>query len=1380
MPKKPTPPRASKARSPRAAPGAVAEAPATGEDPRRPYPIVAIGASAGGIEAVRELLSAVPRDTGMAFVLLQHTGPDHEAQLAAVIGRAAKMPVTTATNHVAVQPDHIYVAPAQVCLTYRDGALHVGPPDDVRPAPRPIDAFMRTLAEHHGHKSIGVVLSGSSIDGTRGLEEIKGAGGITFAQDDSAEQPGMPRSAIAAGAVDFVLAPRAIGEELARIARHPYVGPPAAAAAELENAQDLQRILDVMRALHGTDFSNYKRNTLQRRITRRMVLHKLQNLADYARMLKGNAAEVEALYQDILIGVTSFFRDPESFDALRATVFPALTAGRARTDQIRIWTPGCSTGEEAYSLAIAFAEYLEATGRRAGMQIFATDLNGASIEKARAGIYPRAIAQDVAPERLRRYFVEVDGHYRVIKQIRDCCVFARQDLLQDPPFSRIDLVACRNLLIYLGAPLQQRLIPLLHYALREKGFLWLGGSETIGAYRELFELVDARHKVYAKRPGLARLAPSPAEVPWAATRHGAASAPRVTPPSNGADPQKEADRMLLARYAPPGVLVDQDMHIVQFRGDTGPYLAPAPGKASLNLMKMLREGLTVGVRGLIQRARKEDATLREEGLRVRANGGWRDVTVVAIPLKGASVAPGSVLVLFEERGMGERAQAAEHLEQRRARERASATDAEKETARLRQELAATREYLQSVIEQQEAANEELQSANEEVQSANEELQSINEELETSKEEIQSSNEELATVNDELQNRNLELSQSNNDLTNLLASVNMAIVMLGPDLRIRRFTPPAEKLLNLIPADIGRSISEIKVGVGHENLENMALDVIETVTTRETEVQDRGGRWFSMRVRPYRTLENKIDGVVIVFVDVDNIKRAEQAVRESEARFELLADSAPVMIWMSDAAGLRFVNRAYEDFVGALESDIRASGWSEHLHPDDRPGYVAAYEEALRAKHPFSARARLRRADGQYRWMKSVAMPRLGPRGDLIGYVGCTFDITEVKEAESALVELERGKNEFLAMLAHELRNPLSGVRNASRLLGRVKADPVVEEARQVIDRQTEHMVRMVDDLLEVTRITHGKIRVDLEPVDLCEVLRKVVDDSKAEREASRQELAVTLPAEPLMVSGDEVRLAQVFVNLLGNANKFTPDGGRIWLTVERESARTEGAPHGTAVVRVRDNGAGIDPAMLPRIFDLFVQEHRTSRAGGIGLGLTLARRLVELHGGSLEAHSAGTGMGAELTVRLPLLAADARAGASAKAGPEAAGPSRRVLIVDDNRDSATSLRTMLRMDGHEVELVTDGASAVDAARKLRAQIVLLDIGLPDMDGYEVARALRKHPQTRDALIVATTGYGRTQDREKSRRAGIDAHLTKPVDMEQLAALLARGRRPDGS
>ncbi|MGH7695074.1 MAG: CheR family methyltransferase, partial [Gemmatimonadaceae bacterium] len=518
---------------------------------------------------------------------------------------------------------------------------------------------------------------------------------------------------------------------------------------------------------------------------------------------------------------------------------------RGRNEPVRVWVIGCSTGEEAYSIAIAFVEYLEAAAKHVVLNVFATDLNGVGVERARLGVYPKTIAQDVSPERLRRFFSEVDGKYRVNKTIRDMVVFARHNVLTDPPFSRVDLISCRNLLIYLEPVLQQRVIPILHYGLRPNGYLWLGSSETIGSYRDLFEADDVRQKLYTRKSGGGHAAPN---IPWRARPDHYPTPPLPRPPHTVdvvpgvAEQHKEADRILLSRYAPPGVLITGDLDIVQFRGDTGLFLTPAPGKASLNLLKMLREGLLVGVRSAVHKAKREKIPVREEGLRVRSNGGYRTVDVEVIPLKGDS-SDAAFLVMFVERQPG----ATRAKSPSAAKKIKQAEDAEIET-RLKRELVATREYLQAVIEQQEAANEELQSANEEVQSSNEELQSINEELETSKEEIQSSNEELATVNDELHSWNLELSQSNNDLLNLIHSVQMPIVMLGSDRRIRSFTPAAEKLLNLIAADVGRPMRDIKLTLGATDLEEKLIKAIDTVTVIEEEVRDAAGHWFLLRIR----------------------------------------------------------------------------------------------------------------------------------------------------------------------------------------------------------------------------------------------------------------------------------------------------------------------------------------------------------------------------------------------------------------------------------------------------------------------------------------------------------------------------------------------------
>jgi two-component system CheB/CheR fusion protein len=1343
-----------------------------------PFPIVAVGASAGGIEAFSRLLGELPSDTGMAYVLIQHLSPKHESMLPEILGRTTRLPVREARHNTLVEPDHVYVMPPGKTMVISHGLLQLGPRTEIGGQHRPIDHFMRSLAEEHGHKAIAVVLSGTGNDGSLGINETKAAGGITFAQDTTAEQDSMPRSAVATGAVDFVLPPEEIAQELGRIARHPLARDPASPPAT-EDAT-FGRVLDMLREATGVDFANYKRNTLQRRIARRVILHKLDGIDAYLEKLKADPAEVHALYDDVLISVTSFFRNPDAYETLKQEVFPKLTEARGRHDQVRVWALGCATGEEAYSLAMAFSEYLEASGRRIPVQVFATDLNGAGIERARTGIYNRGITQDVSADRLRRFFVEIDGQYRISKPIRDMCVFARQNVLADPPFSRIDLIACRNMLIYLQPVLQQKLIPVLHYALRTEGVLWLGSSETIGTHRELFDLVDSRHKIYAKKGG-PRMMLEPAVAPrWLG--HAVPPSTDPLPPARDlpSDPQREADRMLLARYAPPSVIVNGDLEIVQFRGDTSAYLTPAPGRASLNLLKMLREGLVVAVRGAVHRARRDRVPAKETGLRVKAQGAWREVEVMAVPLKD-----GGILVTFEEpakhvaaraRQLDAEARQSQESADRALASRAPDEGAEREVYRLQQELSAMRDYVDSVTEQHESANEELQAANEEVQSSNEELQSINEELETSKEELQSSNEELATVNDELQNRNAELSRSNSDFANLLSSAQLAIVMVGADLRVRRFTAAAEKLLNLAAADIGRHVTHLRPSVAIPTLESTLLDVMHNIASSEIDVQDPSGRWYSLRVRPYRTADNTIDGVVMAFVDIDSHKRAELAIRESEARFELLAGNAPVLIWMNDLQGIRYVNQAFEEFVGEPEQDIRGTEIARFVHPDDREAYIGAFSKAFRERASFETSCRLRRADGAFRWMQVAGAPRLLADGRLVGYVGSTLDVTEMKEAQEALLELDRGKNEFLAMLAHELRNPLSGIRNATRLLAQADDAETRAQALAIIDRQGEHMTRMVDDLLDVARITSGRIQLRTEPVDLVSILRQSVDLTAADRGASQQKLSLEAGRGEVWVHGDAMRLGQVFSNLLHNASKFSRRGGTITVTLDAE--RGAAGARSTAVVRVHDEGVGIEPSMLTRIFELFVQADRPvdPAHGGIGLGLTVARRLVELHGGAIEAASAGPGKGSEFIVRLPMLAASevpVRRPAAARVARPRVEP-RRLLIVDDNPDSAESMRLMYRLAGHEVRTVHEGGEAVEAAAQLGADAVLLDIGLPDIDGYEVARRLRADPRTREVLIIAITGYGREDDVRRSREAGIDDHVVKPVDPDAVLARIARG------
>ncbi len=874
-------------------PGITIDRVEVGQNAKELFPVVGIGASAGGLEAFTQLLKNLPADTGMAFVLVQHLDPNHESLLTELLARATRMPVREVTEGTYVEPDHVYVIPPNTNMAIVGSVLQLQSRQNTSGQHLPIDFFLRSLAEDRSSRAIGVILSGTASDGTLGLEAIKTEGGIAFAQDPkSAKYDSMPRSAVESGCVDFVLTPENIAKEIARISRHPYVASgavaevarPVAQSVEAkvlpEGADGFDQILILLQKTTGVDFRLYKSNTLHRRIMRRAVLNKMEGLEDYARYLGDNDSEVTSLYQDILINVTKFFRHPETFVVLKEKIFPRMIERRTSDEPVRIWVLGCSTGEEAYSIAIAFTEFAGERSDYLPIQIFATDLNETGIVKARAGLFSKNITHDVSPERLRRFFTEADGGYQISKPIRDMCVFARQNIIADPPFSQMDLISCRNLLIYLDPVLQKQVMPLLHYALKPTGFLWLGSSETTGSSANLFMPEDRKHRFYSRKPASARHVfsfPSRNHMQNEIDSVPKTASVAIKSANGGYDVRREADQFMLERYAPASIVINEEMEVLQLRGDTAPYLEQSLGKPTRNLLQLAREGLLVELRASIHKAQQDESSIIKKNLRIKYDGEFRDVNLEVIPLNHHPAQKHHFLILFET------AAAPETDETGGCKQKAEGSrqkPEEHQVTRLKQELAAARAHLQSLIEEHEAAIEELQSASEEVQSSNEEFQSINEELETAKEELESSNEELTTLNQELENRNLELGWLNSDLTNLLDSVQMPILMLDNGLRIRRFTPTAADTLNLISTDVGRSIGDIKPNINVPDLEQLIEEAIKTASVLEREVQDTEGRWFSLHVRPYKTLDNKIDGAVLVLVDIDALKRSETQIRES--------------------------------------------------------------------------------------------------------------------------------------------------------------------------------------------------------------------------------------------------------------------------------------------------------------------------------------------------------------------------------------------------------------------------------------------------------------------------------------------------------------------
>jgi two-component system CheB/CheR fusion protein len=956
------------------------------------FPVVGIGASAGGLAAFEAFFSGLPadQDTGMAFVLVQHLAPDHSSILTDLVRRYTRMRVCEVTDGMTVAPDCCYIIPPNYDMSFSHGSLRLVNPSAPRGQRLPVDYLFRSLAQAQRERAICIVLSGSGSDGTQGLRAIKGEGGMVMAQaPETTGYDGMTRSAIATGLVDYVLPPAGMGAQLLAYVAHAFGHPPVAAAARLPEGENaLRRILLLLRTHTGHDFSKYKMNTIQRRIERRMAVHQITSKEDYAAYLRQTPVEVDALFHDLLIGVTSFFRDPAEFKTLEELAIARLFTGKAAGEDIRIWVPGCSTGEEAYSIAILLQERMEVLRQPYRVQVFATDIDPQGITGARAGIYPAIIAADLTPERLGRYFTaEPDGSsYRIRKSIRDMLVFSEQDLIRDPPFSKLDLISCRNLLIYMGSELQKKLIPLFHYALNPGGFLFQGTSETLGDFADLFTPVDRKAKLFQRKEAL--LSTRPAEPGPLFPRQPPRGGPRPMFPEAPAHPARPtlrglAEQALLQQWQPSAALVDERGDILYLHGHTGPFLEPAPGEAGVNnVLKMAREGLRSELGSCLHRAVQTHAPVSAKDLRVKTNGDYSRVNLTLSPVPtdhGDRLEPPLYLVVFESLGPCDRDGTPAPGGEAGPRD-----EADLRIEALRQELRAKEDYLKASNEQLETSNEELKSANEEMQSVNEELQSTNEELETSKEELQSVNEELATVNSELQTKVADLSRANNDMNNLLAGTGIATIFVDHQLRLLRFTPAATRIINLISTDVGRPVGHIVSNlVGYDCLVADLQEVLEQLRPKEVEVRTAEGKWYSLRIQLYRTLDNAIEGAVITFLDISDRKRTELALRQSESLFRMVGEAISQMVWTCDQGGLcDYLCPRLIQFTGVPEPLFRGRPWTEQVHPDDRARIHAAWAAGVASGKGFEDRLRLRHHSGDYQ----VFLARLAPLLDCNGQV----------------------------------------------------------------------------------------------------------------------------------------------------------------------------------------------------------------------------------------------------------------------------------------------------------------------------------------------------------------------------------------------------------
>jgi two-component system CheB/CheR fusion protein len=1110
------------------------------EDSSATFPVVGIGASAGGIDAFHQFFNNMPADCGMAFVMILHLPANYKSMLSEIVARWTSMPVVRLSpgDRIAVQPNHVYVPDPHLIVKFSDGHLQMGQHLDESPRLfRPIDDFFDALGATMRERAVGIVLSGTGTDGALGLKALRKSGGFTIAQgtDGLAPQYGeMPDGAIATGAVDLVSLVQDMPDHLLRLKGRL---PPRDPGAE-DGARSLdEHRLEICSILHrhlNHDFSDYRSQTFLRRVERRMAVTDVPTIEDYIVKLRSDASEVKLLFLDLLIRVTSFFRDTDTFATLATEVIPQLFRGKGANSTVRVWVPGCSTGEEAYSLAMLLREQLDSLSAAPTVQVFATDIDEAAIGTARLGRYPKTLLDGLSDERRQRFFKRLQGSYVVTKEIRDLCTFSPHNLIRDPPFSMMSLISCRNLLIYMNPTLQQRVIPVFHYSLVPGGILLLGGSESVAQHSDLFDIVDKKSRIFRRREGRS----SRIDLQW--------------------------------RRPEPGSSRDHATDRMNNTGVSASNVRPV-GNAGQMLQAVDSD-----------RERRIDDLLADTSI---------DADIVG---------------------------------------------------RLKAALLSAREELHTLAAQRQTAIEELRSSNEELHSVNEEMQSTNEELETSKEELQSLNEELHTVNVRLSEKIDELDQANNDLRNLFDSTQIATVFLDRHLVIRNFTPAIADIYNLIPSDQGRSLTDIVSSVRYTSLQEDAAHVLSKLQPLERRiVRSDGTAHYIMRLLPYREPDSSVSGVLLTFVDVTSITRAEEAL---------------------------------------VAADVR--------------------------------------------------------------------------------------KDVFLATLSHELRNPLAPIRNAAQLLQSPNV-PRAELARAqaIINRQVKHLATLLDDLLDISRITRGSFPLRKAYVDIRTVVDEARESVQSSLDAKEHTLRMELPEATMTVDVDPVRLTQAITNLLTNAVKYTPAKGLIVLSV-----RVDGR---FLVIAVRDNGIGLTSEATKQVFGMFtrIESDSTPSEGGLGIGLALAKGLVQLHGGRLEVHSAGLGQGSEFSIRLPksVIVEKPRVLPGAEEAKPTKQP-RRVLVVDDNRDAAESLGMILNLYGHEVELAHSGMRALEIANSRPPDIGVLDIGMPDLSGYEVAERIRDEEWGKNVTLIALTGWGQESDKQRALLAGFDHHLTKPIDPEQLKRL----------
>jgi two-component system CheB/CheR fusion protein len=1386
------------------------------------FPVVGIAVLSDGADSFFKFLQNVTAGTGMAYVvaLPPDAVPDRVDLDAA--RQASSIPLVEVSAPTPLQPDHVYLLSPSALLEVRGNIISAVALPAVAGQSMPVDLFFRMLANACLDKAIGILLSDNVDDGALGLARLKDQGGYTFAESSRISGDNAPVDILGkSGSVDFFMPAEAMPEKLVelwnniRSIRLPLAdeAPLNSRATRLIAAQEsslqtdeaglaelaLHEIMALLRVQTGNDFRDYKRATVVRRIERRMQVCAVASLPAYRDILKNSPDEAALLQKDMLIGVTQFFRDPEVFVALELDILPTLFAGKDRSrnedHSVRAWSAACSSGEEAYSLTMLLSEQANMMADPPEVQVFGTDVDENAIRMARSGLYPAGIAGDITPARLREYLNPVQDSFRIRKELRDKVMFATQNLLRDPPFSRLDLISCRNLLIYLNREVHAQILEMFHFALKPNGYLILGNSESADVLPDHFTVVDKRNRIYRANP-VAR-AGRPISMLSGARHIQNYALPALKPPDARKFSFAQVHQRVLAESAPPSVLVNRQSEIVHLSEGTGQFLRYVAGEPSRNLVTLVEPELRLELRTALFQAIHTGKCIETRRLEIRREARVFHVQMSARPFHDADAGTDFVLVLFHR--------FAESADEQLQTPRSAAQDAI--LANLEEDLQRTKAQLQETIEHSETSTEELKASNEELQAINEELRSTTEELETSKEELQAVNEELVTVNHELKNKIEETSKTNDDLQNLISSTEIATIFVDRGMRIKRFTPRATTIFNILPGDVGRSLHDITHKLDYEELANDAATTFETLRVVEREVSSSAGHTYIARLLPYRTLHDRIDGAILTFIDITGRRQAEERLRAGEERMRLLAESIKdYAIITTDTAGvITSFNTGAERMFGYTEREVTGMQFDLIFTPEDRAAGVPAEERrrALSDGRCEDERWHIRK-DGTRFFSSGVMTPMRD--GELYGFARIGRDLTGRLQAENLRLDqlteeqLKRAeaqaanalKDEFFAVMSHELKHPLNLIHMNAELLMRLPQirDPAAARAVTTIHSSAVGQARIINDLLDISRLKSGKLALTLTSFDLVAAVKSVVRSVREDPAAARLEIVVEAPEAPLTIHADIDRIEQVVWNLVGNAVKYTPAGGHI--TVRLESAQSQ------AWLQVIDDGQGIGAEFLPRVFDMTGRANPAlSRhvgasatmpappdddgdaenvpglqaavnggyAGGLGIGMGLVRQIIELHGGRAEVDSAGPGLGSRFQLWLPLQASGESGGRRVQVNTKAAVSGLRILLVDDMQDALDIFKILLEYHGATVESTTSARVAMTLLDTHGFDLIMSDIGMPDMDGYAFIKELRRHPRHEHTPAIAVTGFGRAKDVERALESGYNEHVSKPVAID---------------